>query len=173
MLELERTYLVKTVPADLGSVPCFELTDTYYPAESEHPVLRLRTKAGKLELTKKQPAQEGDSSQMIEQTIELSPEEYAVLEAVPGRRVSKIRYEYPYKGLVAEFDVFQEALSGLVLVDFEFSTPEEKDRFEMPEFCLAEVTQEQFIAGGMLCGKVYADISERLAKFAYAPLSLP
>ena len=34
---------------------------------------------------------------------------------------------------------------------------EEKDAFVAPDFCLVEVTQELFIAGGMLCGKRYAD----------------
>ena len=68
----------------------------------------------------------------------------------------------------AEIDVFQGALKGLVLVDVEFETVEEKDAFEMPEFCLVEVTQEEFIAGGMLCGKSYEDIEEGLKRYNYS-----
>ena len=37
----------------------------------------------------------------------------------------------------------------------------------MPDFCLAEVTQEEFIAGGMLCGKSFEDIKDKLEKFGY------
>ena len=59
-------------------------------------------------------------------------------------------------------------LDGLVVVDFEFGTEEEKLAFEMPDFCLVEVTQEEFIAGGMLAGKSYEDIKEKLEEFGYS-----
>jgi len=81
--------------------------------------------------------------------------------------VEKIRYYYNHNGDKAEIDIFKDAMDGLVLVDFEFSSHEEKDSFEMPEFCLAEVTHEEFIAGGMLCGKKYEDIESKLADFGY------
>ena len=55
-------------------------------------------------------------------------------------------------------------------VDFEFETEEEKEKFEMPEFCLADVTQENFIAGGMLAGKKYKDIEKELERFEYKKL---
>ena len=82
----------------------------------------------------------------------------------------KIRHYYEYKGRTAEIDIFQEYLQGLVLVDFEFDNVSEKDAFNMPEFCLADVTQEEFLAGGMLCGKTYADIEPFLKKFNYKKL---
>ena len=40
----------------------------------------------------------------------------------------------------------------------------------MPDFCLKEVTQELFIAGGMICGKSYEDIEENLKRFNYLKL---
>lgn len=55
----------------------------------------------------------------------------------------------------------------MVVVDFEFDNKEEKDKFEMPDFCLADVTQEEFIAGGMICGKSYEDVEKDLKKFSY------
>lgn len=55
-------------------------------------------------------------------------------------------------------------------VDFEFETEEEKEKFIMPEFCLAEVTQEEFIAGGKLCGKSYAEIEKELEELGYNKL---
>lgn len=36
-----------------------------------------------------------------------------------------------------------------------------------PDFCLVDVTQETFLAGGMLCGKRYADIEAGLDRFGY------
>ena len=66
--------------------------------------------------------------------------------------------------------MFQGDLKGLVLVDFEFESEQEKQAFEKPDFCLVEVTQEEFIAGGMLCGKTYKDIEKNLQKFGYKSL---
>ena len=40
----------------------------------------------------------------------------------------------------------------------------------MPDFCLADVTEEIFIAGGMLGGKKYKDIEIDLKKFNYKKL---
>ena len=42
----------------------------------------------------------------------------------------------------------------------------------MPDFCLADVTQEKFIAGGMICGKSYEDIEKELKRFNYVKLFL-
>jgi hypothetical protein len=42
----------------------------------------------------------------------------------------------------------------------------------MPGFCLADVAQELFIAGGMLCGKTYTEIEGDLERFSYKRLSV-
>jgi len=89
-----------------------------------------------------------------------------------GKRIRKLRYFYDYEGRVAEFDVFQDDLANLVVVDFEFATLEEKESFQMPGFCLRDVTQEVFLAGGMICGKTYEDIKDILDKFEYNELFL-
>jgi len=47
-----------------------------------------------------------------------------------------------------------------------------KDNFQMPDFCLVDVTPEVFIAGGVICGKTYADIEDSLKKFGYSKLFL-
>ncbi len=87
-------------------------------------------------------------------------------------RVQKNRYIYEENNYKYEVDVFQGELKGLVIVDIEFTSNEEKSRFVMPEWTLADVTQEEFFAGGRICGKKYADIAEKLEKFGYTPLSL-
>jgi adenylate cyclase len=170
MTELERTYLAKSLPDNLAGLKKKEVADIYLPARSEHPVLRIRKNGDSYEITNKQPARDGDSSEMIEQTVGLTPEEYADLAVVPGKRVRKLRHYLPYQGRMAEVDVFQDDLAGLVLVDFEFETAEAKNSFAMPEFCLAEVTQAKELAGGMLCGKRYADIQPFLEGLGYRPL---
>ncbi len=172
MIELEKTYLAKNIPDNLRSNKSKEIIDIYIPKSSEHPKIRLRKYGNKYELTKKEPVKDGDSSVQEEQTIILTEIEFTALDQqIEGKRVSKIRYYYDYNGTTAEFDVFQNELEGLVVVDFEFKSEDEKNDFIMPDFCLVEVTQELFIAGGVLCGKIYTDIESDLNRFGYNKLS--
>ena len=169
MLELEKTYLVKTLPS-LEGLHRKEIHDIYFPVQSEHPTLRVRKNGDTFEMTKKDPVRDGDASAHIEHTIHLTKTEFEAIRNVEGKGVRKWRYYYPYDDLTGEIDVFQDDLTGLILADFEFQTEEEKDVFIMPDFCLAEVTQEEFLAGGMLCGKTYLDIVDDLKRFHYSKL---
>lgn len=63
-------------------------------------------------------------------------------------------------------------LAGLVIIEFEFDSIEEKNAFIKPDFCLAGVTQEDFIAGGVLAGKTYEDLKPELERFSYIPLQM-
>ncbi|MBI5077418.1 hypothetical protein HZB94_03485 [Candidatus Falkowbacteria bacterium] len=172
MIELEKTYLAKTIPTDIRNFPSKEIIDIYIPKTVEHPVLRIRKSGEKYEMTKKTPIKDGDASEQTEQTIALSKEEFDALTKLDGKRTHKIRYYYKVQGQTAEIDIFQDELAGLVLIDFEFDTIDAKNTFTPPDFCLVDVTQETFLAGGMVCGKSYADLETRLMKFSYKPLYL-
>lgn len=170
MIELERTFLLKNIPDGLDNSGSKEVIDVYIPLHSEHPSLRIRKNGDVYEMTKKEAIKEGDASRQNEQTIVLTEIEFKILEKTPGKRLRKIRYNLPCGDWIAEVDVFKDNLEGLVLADFEFEGTEEKDNFVIPEFCLADVTQEKFLAGGMLCGKRYSDIIEDLERFNYKKL---
>lgn len=172
MIELEKTYLAKYIPEGLENCKSKEVVDIYIPASSHHPKLRLRKNGDKFEMTKKKPVNHDDASHQEEQTIVLNEEEFAALGKIEGKRVSKVRYYFDCNGRTAEIDVFKESLEGLIVVDFEFDSIEEKENFQMPDFCLAEVTQENFVAGGKLCGEKYEDIEGDLKRFGYKKLSL-
>lgn len=171
--EIELTYLAKSLPKDLTKYPCKEMIDLYIPVSFDHPTIRIRKNGDKYVITKKEPYEDAptDSSHMLEQTIKITEKEFIEFTKFPAKKVEKHRYEYPYQGLTAEFDVFQGDLAGLVLIDFEFKTREDQAKFVMPDFCLVEVTQEKFIAGGMLCGKKYDDIQNRLNEYNYQKIS--
>ncbi len=174
VIELERTFLAKQIPEGLKACKSKEIRDIYIPRAIEiHAPIRIRKNGDKYEITKKSPVNANDYSQLLEENINLTREEFLQLEKeISGRKVSKTRYYYPVNGTIAEVDVFSEALIGLVLIDFEFKTVEEKDAFKPPFFCLADVTQEDFIAGGILCGKKYSDLEKDLARFGYQRLFL-
>ncbi len=167
MIELEKTYLLKYFPKGVRNAPKKKIADIYFPKNVKHPTLRLRRAGEKYEMTKKKPVAGRDSSEQIEETIPLTKEEFAALLKASGKSSEKMRYYYPYQNRTAEITVFEKKLRGLVLVDVEFGTVEEKNKFEMPEFCLADVTQEKFAAGGMLAGKSYRDLEKNLSRYGY------
>ncbi len=167
MLELERTFLAKSVPKDLQSRPHKRIVDLYVENGTGKLDLRLRQSGDTYEMTRKRPVEGTDSSKQEEQTIALEKEEFESLSHATVRKIEKIRYYYPYGDLTAEFDIFKGDLAGLVLVDFEFKTEEEMRAFVMPDFCLADVSQEAFVAGGVLAGKSYPHIEAELSKYHY------
>lgn len=171
MIEMEKTFLAKYLPEGLEDCKSKEIVDIYIPKEERHPVLRLRSKGGKYFLTKKEPLDKSDASTQEEQGINLSKEEFDVLSKLDGKTLRKKRFFYPYKDRIAEFDVFKGDLKGLVLVDFEFEDETEKRNFNTPPFCLEDITDKEFIAGGMLCGKKLSDIIGKLKEFNYRELS--
>ena len=168
MEEIELTYLAKELPAGVKDSPYKEILDTYIPNTTGHATLRIRKAGEKYEMTKKEPIHKADSSHQLESTISLTAEEFGELNQLEGMRIRKKRYYYQENGTNYEVDIFQDKLSGLVIVDVEFDSLEKKAAFRPPAWCLAEVTQEKFLAGGMLCGKIeYADIEPQLRKFGY------
>ena len=170
-IELELTYLAKELPKELASAEPTKLVDIYIPeALDVHSRLRLRQKGDRYEITKKIPLQEGDASAHTEYTIPLEALEFDALAPASQKRIVKNRYKVSISGHDAEVDVFEGELKGLVLIDFEFSSEADKAGFTAPACCLADVTQESFVAGGNLAGRSYADIESDLKRFNYVPL---
>jgi CYTH domain-containing protein len=169
-LELEVSYLAASIPAGLASCPSKELFDVYFPSTVKQPRLRIRKKGDSYELTKKTPADPNDLGAQTEENIMLTPEEFEALAQAPGASLRKTRYYMPYQGRTAEVDVFHDSLEGLVVVEFEFDDPKEKNAFTMPDFCLADVTQDDAIAGGILAGKSFTDVAPFFVKYGYRPI---
>lgn len=170
-LERERTFLAKELPQEIKTAEPTRIVDIYIPDTPAHSHLRLRQNGKTYEITKKTSVAAGDASEHIEQTIPLTEEEFAALSRCSTKRVAKDRYRIVIDGTLAEIDVFIEDLAGLVLIDFEFDTEAEKNNFTPPSIALADVTQEDFIAGGLLAGKTYDTIAPELARFCYKKLS--
>lgn len=171
-IELERTFLLKDKPKDLEKCKSVEILDVYIPKSAYHPILRIRKSGDRYMITKKSPLHGTDSSEQGEQTIPLSKEEFEELTILEGKRLRKVRYYYPFGDLTAELDFYLDKLEGLATVDFEFKEVEAKNNFKMPNFCLADVTQEKFCAGGVLTGKKYSEIEPFLKKYSYEKIKI-
>jgi len=172
MIERERTFLLKKKPKGLKKCNSVEITDIFIPQSDDHPILRIRKRGEKYMITKKEPIEKKDSSKQEENTIILNKKEFKELSGIKGKRFRKIRYFYPFKNLTAEIDFYQDKLKGLAVVDFEFETDKQKDKFKMPKFCLADITQEKFCAGGILAGKSYAYVKPFLEKYGYKKINI-
>lgn len=172
MIELEKTYLAKEVPEGLEKCESKEIIDLFIPKEGEHPHIRVRKIGNEYEITKKEPIN-NDPSHQKEHTIPLTEKEFKAFSEIGGRKLHKIRHYYKYKDRTAEIDVYLDKLKGLIVVEVEFNTVKEKDSFEMPDFCLKDVTQEKFVYTGFLCGNSYEDIKHILDKHGYKKLDFP
>lgn len=171
IIELELSYLAAVIPEGLEGCEKAEIEDIYFPASEPHAKARIRKKGDKHEFTKKVQIDENDAGQQEEFNTTLTAGEYDALAKGDGRKVSKTRYFLPYGKHIAEVDIFHGSLAGLVIIEFEFNSLEEREAFEMPAFCLVDVTQEDFIAGGVLAGRSYKDIESDLNRFNYRTLS--
>lgn len=172
-LELEKTYLLQRLPDGIEKCQFEEIYDSFIPIDSDHPVIRLRHRGDRYEITKKVPAANGDASQQTEDTIKLTKTEFDALNVVPGLTFRKRRYYCTINGFAAEVDVYLDKLEGLALVDFEFQTETELNAFVMPGICLVDVTQDKTFAGGMLAGKSYADLTSALGGHNYRFITPP
>jgi len=173
-LEREKTYLAAYIPNDLADYPSQIISDVYIGVgQSGQPsTLRLRRKGDTYCMTKKIPVQGTDSSRQHEHTIELSQVEYEALAGCSDKILTKRRFVYPLAGQQAEIDVFEGRLTGLVVIDFEFTTDKALADFQAPDICLAELTQDAVIAGGQLAGKSYEDVHLALEAYGYKLLHM-
>lgn len=84
-------------------------------------------------------------------SIYLSPEEFRLLSSLPGRTLRKTRHHLgKIAGIDVSVDVFEGALSGLIMAEAEFEDMETMARYPTPDFAVREVTEDILYTGGML-----------------------
>ena len=160
IMEIERKFLVKTLPPDLSRFEAKHITQGYI---STDPVIRIRhtsvsaQKAASAAVRPDRSAPERTAPSekytltvkgrglMVreELNLPLTKEAFDRLKAkVEGRVIGKTRYLIPLdqSDLVCELDVFEGALSPLVLAEVEFTSEEEAAAFTPPEWFGEDVT---------------------------------
>jgi CYTH domain-containing protein len=149
-LEIERRYLLLRVPAGLTASPSRRITDHYLLPTR----LRLRRveDAGAV-IFKLGQKFRGGGQGACETTITnlvLDEREYDLLRRLGGRAVVKDRYDYGWSGRRYGVDVFHGELAGLILAEVECETPEEAADLPLPDFAVADVTDDLDFTGGHL-----------------------
>lgn len=122
--EIERKYLIKTLPENLETYPHKELEQGYL---STGPVVRIRKEDEEYYLTYK-----GKGLMVREEyNLPLTKESYYHLrKKIDGVAIKKTRYYIPITAtLTAELDLFHDHYEGLTLLEVEFSSIEEANQF--------------------------------------------
>ncbi len=159
--EMRRVFLLADLPAPLTRASeHLQIFDNYIPKT------RLRLRYVRAPQTKEwtrvleQRFLVDDNDLRIWKTLEmpLNDEEYQTFERFEGAEIRKNRYFFNSNKKDFEIDVFIGNLWGLHLAKVYFETIEELEKFEPPNFALAEVTDNRFFTGGNLIEKNFADV---------------
>ncbi|HLM00779.1 MAG TPA: hypothetical protein VK400_06965 [Pyrinomonadaceae bacterium] len=175
--ELRRVFLVRELPAPLTRASeHLQFFDNYIRDTR----LRLRairspqTRAWNWILEQRFPAREDDLSRWQVARIHLSEAEHAAFEIFEGREIKKNervetselrfnRYFYDFDGRQIEIDLFLNPLWGYNPAKVFFETEEEMKNFQLPDFALAEITQNEFFLGPNLLGKTFEDVRAEIS----------
>lgn len=136
-MEIERKFLIQSLPANLDQYPCHQIEQAYLCIS---PVVRIRHLDDAYILTYKS----GGMLARQEVELPLTSSAYAHLkEKADGTIISKKRYVLPLTDhLKIELDVFQEMLEGFWMAEVEFPTLEEAENFTPPEWFGKDVTYD-------------------------------
>ncbi len=137
-MEIERKYLIETLPFDLSEYASTHIVQSYI---SFFPTLRIRQRDDIYYLTAK-----GRGHMAREEfEIEITKEEYQHLhQKIDGYEIAKQRYLIPLENnLTAELDVYENEFQDLYTVEVEFSTVEEANSFVAPPWFGRDVTMER------------------------------
>ena len=136
-VEIERKYVLDAPPPGLDAHRREPIQQGYLAVAPDGVEVRVRRRADVTVLTVKS----GPGHVRVEEEIPIDERRFAALwPLTAGRRLSKIRYYVPLGDLVAEIDVYEEHLRGLVTAEIEFLSLEASDRFRPPAWLEREVT---------------------------------
>ena len=136
-IEWERKFLLKTMQ-DLDGVKNDKIIQRYFDGP---PKFRLRSINNSIYIANKK----SNDIHPLEEEIEITRELFYFLGGDYDKdTVYKTRYYIPLEdGLIAELDIYEKDLTGLVTVEVEFETEEEMNSFVPPTWFGREVTYEK------------------------------
>ncbi len=135
-MEIERKFLIKTLPENLESYPCRHLAQGYLCVA---PVVRIRKDDEKYELTYKS----GGMMARQEYNLPLTKQAFEHLKTkVDGRLIQKRRYMIPLDPYTIELDIFEGDLAPIIIAEVEFPTIEEANAFIAPNWFSEDVTYD-------------------------------
>ena len=138
--EIERKFLIEFLPPQILRSRHYRIAQGYLSNEPGGRHVRLRKKGRRATLTFKV----GRSTNREEREITVSPKQFAILwPATAGRRLTKTRYEIPWKNLVIEIDIYRGRNHGLMVAEVEFPSQSSCRKFKPPRWFGREVTGQK------------------------------
>lgn len=154
-VEAERRFLLKALPGDLAPGAAFLRIFDHYLPDTRLRLRRIETPQGEplvYKFTQKfhSPGQPPQQTKIT--NLYLQADEYRLLSGLGGLPLVKRRYDYQHAGVNYSLDVFEAALSGLLLAELEAHGVEVGDFFRLPApaFAVREVTADPAFYGGAL-----------------------
>lgn len=161
MLEIERTFLVKKIPANLSNFE-FKKIKQGYISDLPYP-LRIRQIEDQYEMTKKIMVG-NDIKVQNEINLPLTQAEFELFWPLTIRSIEKTRYYIPLNNdLTAELDIFEGKLSGYIVVEVEFKSEGEMNAFVAPEWFGEDISLEDIGSSRKLSGMNIDEINNKLA----------
>ena len=137
-LEIERKFIVKHLPENLGQYKHAEIRQGYLAITQDGTEVRLRQKGDKYYQTVKK----GSGKVRFESEVEITKDQFeSQWMTTEGRRVEKTRYEIPHESGTIELDIYHGTLEGLLSAEMEFLSEDASNRFTAPEWLGEEVTE--------------------------------
>lgn len=138
-IEIERKYLVASLPPDLEKYPNARILQGYLGIAADSSEARVRCHGENCTLTVKQGVGRTRREDEIFITQALFDSLWPLSET---RRIEKIRYQLPLERQTLEVDRYLGDLSGLVVVEVEFENEIEADAWQPPPWVGSEVTND-------------------------------
>ena len=155
-VERERRWLCRAVPLD--RVVRSEAYEDLYVTGTQLRLRRATPTDGGPEMLRLGRKADVNPAVRLLTSIYLSPEEFRLLSALPGNVLRKTRhYLGKVDGADVSVDVFEGALSGLIMGEAEFETVEAMEAWPMPDFAYREVTEDVRYTGGRLVSEGLPD----------------
>ncbi|MGH2760884.1 MAG: hypothetical protein ACRDKJ_15145 [Actinomycetota bacterium] len=93
-----------------------------------------------------------DPTRVALTNLYISELEYELLAVHPADVLTKVHYSLLVDDRYVIVNVFEGALTGLVLLEADFGSEDEMARFSPPDFVVREVSDDDRFAGGRLAG---------------------
>jgi CYTH domain-containing protein len=145
--EIERKFLVRTLPPDLAAFSHAQIEQGYLAIAAEGVQVRLRKSGETHSLTFKR----GRGSAREEREVELTREQFTVLwPGTGGKRLTKTRYDVPLGDRLVEIDVYSGRHEGLIVAEVEFDDEQSALAFQPPDWLGADVTHDSRYSNQLL-----------------------
>lgn len=152
-LEIERKFLIKTIPMDIEQFPHQDIIQWYFNDPTTGKSVRVRHIWDAYKITRKKWF--GLVREEIESSI--SKEEFDQLRfQVENHFLEKTRYEIPHNGFVIELDVYKN-LQWLKTAEVEFTSKREAKKFVAPEWFGEELTTMREAGNGYIANHGLSD----------------